>query len=292
MSFDPKIAAIQLCSNLNVSDNLNSIENLVKKAANAGATYILTPEMSLAYAGNLQQLEKIANPYENNADIATCARIAKKYQIFLHIGSMAIKIENSKFANRSILFSPKGYIVDYYDKIHLFDANPPNEKPYRESDYYQAGNRAVIAKCDNFNIGFSICYDLRFASLFRKLAQGSTQNSKGQMQGTQMRGAQIIAVPAAFTVPTGKAHWEILLRARAIETGSFIIAAAQSGEHENGRKTYGHSMIINPWGEIITSLKNEGEGFIIAKIILDEVQEVRELIPAIKNNVDFLLSVN
>ncbi|MCF6343265.1 MAG: carbon-nitrogen hydrolase family protein [Devosiaceae bacterium] len=276
MSSNPKIAAIQLCSSLNVSDNLNSIDGLVKKAANAGATYILTPEMSLAYAGNLQQLEKIAKPYENNADIATCARIAKKYQIFLHIGSMAIKLENSQYANRSILFSPKGDIVDYYDKIHLFDANPPNEKPYRESDYYQGGNRAVIAKCDNFNIGFSICYDLRFASLFRKLAQGSTQNEK-----SQIKGAQIIAVPAAFTVPTGKAHWEILLRARAIETGSFIIAAAQSGEHENGRKTYGHSMIINPWGEIISSLKNEGEGFIVAEIILDEVQELRELIPAI-----------
>ena len=272
-----KIAAMQLCSNLSVDDNLNSIDNLTAKAAKAGANYILTPEMSLAYANDKTQLDKIAKPYENNQHIKKCSLIAKKHQIFLHIGSMAIKLKNGKFANRSILFSPLGEIISYYDKIHLFDANPPNDRPYRESDNYQAGNSAIITKAAGLNIGFSICYDLRFANLYRMLAQG---------------GAQVIAVPAAFTIPTGRAHWKVLLRARAIETGCYIIASAQAGEHENGRQTWGHSMIIDPWGKIINKLENPEPAIIIANIELEKIVKARQNIPNLKKIANFSLSVN
>ncbi len=271
------IAAIQLCSSLSVSKNLSIIDGLVKQAAIAGATYILTPEMSLAYAGNAKELAQIAKPYENNPDVRACAKLAKEHQVFLHIGSMAIRLKNGKYANRSILFSPEGEIIDFYDKIHLFDATPPNEIPYRESDNFQAGTNAIIAKCAGFNIGFSICYDLRFASLFRMLAQA---------------GAQIITVPAAFTKPTGEAHWEILLRARSIETGCYIIAAAQGGNHENGRQTWGHSMIIDPWGEVVKQLDGVTRGVIIANIELEKIVKTRQNIPTLENNISFSLSVN
>ncbi len=267
-----KICAIQLCSGLDVAKNLEIIEKLVKQASKKGAQYILTPEMALGYASNRQELEKIAKPYNNNSDIAKCAKIAKQNNIFLHIGSMAIRLKNNYFANRSILLSPKGEIIAFYDKIHLFDANPPNDKPYRESDNYQAGNKITIARLNEVNIGFSICYDLRFSALFRSLAQ---------------KGAHIIAAPAAFTVPTGKAHWEILLRARAIETGCFIIASAQGGNHENNRQTWGHSMIIDGWGNIIKMLENDKIGYIMSDVDVGEVKNFRQLIPSLKNNVDF-----
>ncbi len=294
MSEQIKIAAIQLCSTLNIAENLNSIDKFVNQAAKKGAFYVLTPEMAPAYGANRQQLEQIAKPFANNPDIDSCAQIAKKYKIFLHIGSMAIRADENKFFNRSILFSPQGQIVDYYDKIHLFDANPPNDRPYRESNNFKAGKKAVIAKINSVNIGFSICYDLRFPSLFRALAQGTAKSDIMQKKTEQYyqnnnddNGADIIAVPAAFTIPTGKAHWEILLRARAIETGSFIIAAAQAGLHENKRQTWGHSMIIDGWGRIIGQLANQDEGLLIHSINIGEVKKFRQQIPAIKNNIDF-----
>ncbi len=275
------IAAAQMCSGISPEKNIKEISNLAKQAAAKGAQYLLTPEMSVAFAENFDQLAEIAHPYANNEALIQCAAIAKENNLFLHIGSLAIVAvakdqanntqngEKPRFANRSVLFDRNGEIVDFYDKIHLFDAELVGDRPYRESRHYVGGDRIVNAKTDLAQIGMSICYDLRFASLYRKLA---------------LAGAQIISVPAAFTVPTGRDHWEILLRARAIETGCYIVAAAQGGEHENGRMTFGHSMIIDPWGKIISHISGDESAIIVAKIDLEKIEQVRAAVPALKNS--------
>jgi len=270
MSKSVKIAAIQMCSGINPNKNLAILEKLVAAATKAGATYVLTPEMSICFAGSGADLMKYASTFESNSDIIKCVAIAKNNKIFLHIGSLAIKASKGKYFNRSVLFSPTGEIITHYDKIHLFDASPPNDRPYKESNNYESGNEIITAKLPNFTLGFSICYDLRFPSLYNELCR---------------IGAEILAIPAAFTVPTGKAHWEVLLRARAIETGSFVIAAAQGGNHENSRATFGHSMIIDPWGKIVASMNNDSEGFIIANIDISKVDDVRKKIPTLSNKV-------
>ena len=181
---------------------------------------------------------------------------------------MSIKLGDNRIANRSFLFSDTGEIVARYDKIHLFDVDLPTGESHRESDLVRPGEEAVVAETPWAIIGLSICYDLRFAYLYRDLAKA---------------GASILTVPAAFTVPTGKAHWETLLRARAIETGSFVLAPAQCGEHEGGRQTYGHSLIIGPWGEVLADA-GEDTGFIIAELDLSAVEKAREAIPALKHD--------
>ncbi len=280
------IGAAQMCSGISSQENLEEIARLAKEAASRGVKYLLTPEMSVAFAENFEQLAEIVQPFSGNEALVRCAEIARENSLFLHIGSLAIAAENSSqiqasgkpfLCNRSVLFNPNGDIVDYYDKIHLFDAELDGDRPYRESRYYLAGDRAVSAEMGKIRLGMSICYDLRFASLYRQLAQA---------------GAQIISIPSAFTVATGRAHWEILLRARAIESGCYIVAAAQGGAHENGRETYGHSMIVDPWGEIVTELKGDETGLISAEIDLDKVQQVRNAVPALKNNAQFCLSIN
>src|SRR5690606_21951298 len=168
--------------------------------------------------------------------IDRCAAIARETNLFLHLGSLAVALPDGRFANRSVLFGPDGSIAATYDKIHLFDATLPGLREYRESATYAGGDMAVVTEAAGMSLGMTICYDVRFPVLHRTLAAA---------------GAELIAVPAAFTVPTGEAHWEVLLRARAIETGCFVIAAAQAGQHQNGRSTYGHSMIVDPWGKIL-----------------------------------------
>jgi predicted amidohydrolase len=188
-----------------------------------------------------------------------------------------VALPDGRFANRSVLFRPDGEIAATYDKIHLFDATLPGLKQYRESETYAGGDRAVIAEAAGMKLGLTICYDVRFPALHRTLAEA---------------GAEVIAVPAAFTVPTGEAHWEVLLRARAIETGCFVIAAAQAGKHENGRSTYGHSMIVDPWGRIVGQLGGDGEGVLVADIDIGAVAEARGRVPALANARTFSLSVN
>ncbi len=283
MSDKFKLAAIQLCSGIVPKANLLQIEKLVADATKAGAQYILTPEMSICFAGNKKDMAQYIKPFENNQDIKACADIAKKYGVFLHIGSMSVLADDeadsvdseagAKYYNRSLLFSPKGELISFYDKIHLFDASPPNDRPYKESDDYLAGERVVVAELGDFKLGLSICYDLRFAALYHKLCE---------------KGAQILAIPAAFTLATGEAHWEVLLRARAIETGCYIIAAAQGGEHENGRSTFGHSMIVDPWGEIVVIKDDDKSGFILADIDIGEVERVRKIIPNLENKCFFV----
>jgi predicted amidohydrolase len=257
--------------------NLAELDCLAGKAAADGATYALSPEVTVVFAENRDGLKAVAGPWENNPAIAEAAAIAKRHKLNLHLGSLAVALPDGRFANRSVLFRPDGSIASTYDKIHLFDATLPGLKQYRESETYKGGDRAVLSDAPGFKLGFTICYDVRFPALHRALAEA---------------GAEVLAVPAAFTYPTGLAHWETLLRARAIETGCYVIAAAQAGEHENGRKTFGHSMIIDPWGKIVAALGGEEPGIAIADLDLAAVAEARGRVPALANARAFSLSVN
>jgi deaminated glutathione amidase len=269
-----RVAALQMCSGMRPDANLDRLEQLVAEAAGQGASYALSPEVTVAFAENREGLARIAGPFENNPAVARARGIARDHKITLHLGSMAVALPDGRFANRSILFTPDGEISATYDKIHLFDASLPGLKDYRESATYRGGDKAVVVQAAGFNLGLTICYDVRFPQLHAALARA---------------GAEVIAVPAAFTVPTGKAHWEVLLRARAIETGSFVIAAAQGGQHENGRSTYGHSLIIDPWGEILAKADGDKEGVILADLDLDRVLDARGRIPALENAREFAL---
>jgi predicted amidohydrolase len=272
-----RVAALQMNSGTEPEANLDALERLAHEAAARGAAYALSPEVTVAFAENRDGLRRVAGPFENNPHIARCARIAREARLSLHLGSLAVALPDGRFANRSVLFSPDGEIVATYDKIHLFDATLPGLNPYRESDTYAGGDRAAVAEVDGVSLGLSICYDVRFPALYRALAEA---------------GAQLIAVPAAFTVPTGAAHWEVLLRARAIETGCYVIAAAQAGQHQNGRATWGHSMIVDPWGAILGQLGGEGEGVLVADIDPAAVAEAHSRVPALANARSFSLSVN
>lgn len=259
-----KAACVQLCGTRSVQKNVSDALALIVQAADAGAEFIVTPEQTA-----LMELERaplfagIASE-EDTECLSYFSKIAGQKKIWLQIGSLAIKISEEKAVNRSYLFSPEGEITAVYDKLHMFDVNLPGGETYRESKTYRAGEQAVVADIGKTKLGFSICYDLRFPILYRDLAKA---------------GAGIITVPAAFTKQTGEAHWHILLRARAIETGCFVLAAAQGGTHENGRETFGHSLIISPWGEIIAEAGTE-PGIISADLDLSMIENVRSRIPA------------
>jgi len=266
-----------MCSGLLPQKNLETIANFAGEAARAGVDYLLTPEVSVAFVEGRAKLKEVAQGYRNNEALNVCAGIARENRIYLHVGSLYIALDNGKFANRSVLFSPQGQVLAFYDKIHLFDAEIPGDKSYRESAAFRSGDRAVLVKMGGINLGMSICYDLRFAALYQQLA---------------LAGAHLIAIPAAFTVATGKAHWAVLVRARAIETGCYVIAAAQGSVHENGRATFGHSMIVDPWGKIIAQKKDDGPGLIVAKMNIDKIKEARTRLPALAKQRVFSLSVN
>jgi predicted amidohydrolase len=201
------------------------------------------------------------------------AGLAKETGAWLLIGSLAVKLDDATLANRSYLLAPSGAIAARYDKIHMFDVDLAGGESYRESATYRPGRQAVLTDLPWARLGMTICYDMRFAYLYRALAKA---------------GAQVITVPAAFTVPTGRAHWHVLLRARAIETGCFVVAAAQCGTHDNGRKTYGHSLIVSPWGEILAEAGEE-PGVIVAEIDVAKVEEARRAVPSIEHDRAFEL---
>lgn len=274
MSQAVSVALVQMTSGLEAEANLSEIARRTAEAKEAGASYVLTPEMSVVFAEDRAGLARRAEPWDGNRAVAQLGDIARENALFLHVGSLAVALEDGRFANRSVLFDPGGSVVSTYDKIHLFDADIPGANAYRESATYAAGDRAVIADAGAFTLGFSICYDMRFAALYRALA---------------LAGAQVIAVPAAFTVPTGRAHWHTLLRARAIETGCFILAAAQGGEHPNGRATYGHSLVVAPWGEVIAEAQGDEPGIIVASLDLDAIASTRQRVPALANAREFSL---
>ncbi len=261
-------AAIQMRSGLDQEKNLQQASALIEQAAAKGAKFIATPEMTTLLDRKPRRLFDALADGEDQDIIQAFAMLAKRLQIHLLLGSAPIILsrEPRKAANRSFLFGPDGTCLARYDKIHMFDVDLPNGEQWKESSIYQPGEQIVSAKTALAMIGLSICYDLRFAQLYRRLARED---------------AEILCVPSAFTVPTGKAHWEILLRARAIETGSFVIAPAQGGEHEDGRTTYGHSMIIAPWGDVLAHLDHDQPGFCLAEIDTGLVHETRQQIPSL-----------
>lgn len=275
-----KIAVIQLRSGAEIEANLRAAEQLIRAAAAGGAGFIATPEMTHILQRSPKKLFAALRPEENDKGVKFFAALAKELRINLLIGSLAILKSEGRAANRSFLFGPNGDILARYDKIHLFDVTVSRAETWKESAVYDRGELAVTADIvsqdgkDSAKLGLSICYDLRFAGLYRRYAEA---------------GAQILTVPAAFTKPTGEAHWEALLRARAIETGSFVIAPAQGGLHEDGRTTYGHSLIIGPWGEVLAKIENDAPGYVAADIDLDDVAAARAKIPAWQHNPDYTL---
>lgn len=272
-----RIAALQMRSGTEPEANLDALEALVAEAAGQGAGYVLSPEVTIAMAEGVEGLRRVAQPWEGNAAIARAAAMARRHGVVLHLGSLAVALPDGRFANRSVLFRPDGAVLATYDKIHLFDATLPGLAAYRESETYAPGRTAVVTPAAGMLLGLSVCYDVRFAALYRALAEA---------------GAEVLAVPAAFTAPTGAAHWETLLRARAIETGCYVIAAAQGGLHQNGRKTWGHSMVVDPWGAIIAELPHDEPGVLVADIELAAVRAARDKVPALDNARQFSLSVN
>ena len=271
-----RVACLQMRSTTDLAENLATLEQMAGEAAAQGATYIQSPEMTSLIEKNPKRL--LANSEADkgqNQVISLVQNLAKRYNIWLHIGSIAVRTDADKAANRGLLFSPDGTRVATYDKIHMFDVDLPNNESWRESALYQAGTEAVTARCEGFNLGMSICYDLRFPHLYRALSKA---------------GANILSSPAAFTKQTGEAHWHTLLCARAIENGAFMIAAAQGGTHEDGRTTYGHSMIINPWGKIIAELDHDNPDILVCDIDLNEVSQARARIPALSNNQQFAIT--
>lgn len=270
-----RAALVQLRSGRSVDANLDTAEVLVRHAARGGAVYVQTPEntalMELAPALTL----KSAQSEEESVALRRLRGLAAELGIFLHIGSLAIKLDQTRTANRSYLIDPAGAIQARYDKLHLFDVDLPGGESHRESGYCRPGTKAVLADLPFGRLGFSICYDLRFPQLYRALAGA---------------GAEFIAVPAAFTRQTGQAHWHVLIRARAIETGAFVLAATQGGLHENGRTTFGHSLIVSPWGEILAE-GGEEPGVIFADIDLGAAAEARARIPALRHGRDFAVEI-
>ncbi len=260
-----KIAAIQMRSGVDIDANLDAAESLIRAAAGKGASFIATPEMTHILQRSSKRLFAAITEEHNDRGLKRFGALAKELGIDLLIGSMAIKTGETRAANRSFLFGKDGAVKARYDKIHLFDVAVSREDTWKESKIYDRGDKAVMAEIEGAVLGLSVCYDLRFPALYRHYGQA---------------GADILTIPAAFTKPTGKAHWETLLRARAIETGSFVIAPAQGGAHEDGRKTYGHSMIIGPWGDIRAQLAHDEPGFICAEIDVGDAQIVRRKIPA------------
>lgn len=269
-----RLAAIQMRSGTAPGPNLDALDALVTEAARGGAQYILSPEVTVVFAENAEQLAGVAEGFAHNSAIARVAGMARTHGVHLHLGSLAVALDDGKYANRSILFDPEGQIVASYDKIHLFDASLPGLRDYRESLTYRGGETAVVAEAGGVRFGMSICYDMRFPLLYHALAEA---------------GAEVLAVPAAFTVPTGQAHWHTLLRARAIETGCYVIAAAQGGAHQNGRATYGHSLIIDPWGTVLAEIDGDEPGVIFADFERSRIEDVRGRVPALANTRPFRL---
>ena len=272
MSF--KAGLIQLRSSREMATNLGEASKLIRQAASQGATFISTPEMTNIFEPDRERLKAIVMTEAEDSSVHGFVALAAKLKIWLHLGSLALKGEDGKLVNRTLLLNPKGEIVARYDKIHLFDVDLPNGDKYRESETYTAGSQAVKVHLPFCQLGLSICYDVRHPALYHALAKA---------------GANVLVVPAAFTVPTGKAHWHVLLRARAIETGSYVIAAAQGGTHDSGRETWGHSKVVDPWGKVIAEAGVDPE-YLLFEIDPAESAAARARIPALVHAREFTLS--
>jgi predicted amidohydrolase len=263
-----RIAVFQSTTGIDPAANLGALEQAIGKAAEGGAEMLFTPEMSGLLDRDSARAAKNLRDEAEDEVLAACRKAARKHRIWLHLGSLAVLVDNGKVANRGFVIDREGEIRARYDKLHLFDVDLPTGESWRESNVYSAGSGVVLVSGTPLGkLGLTICYDLRFPGLFARLAEAD---------------AEVIAVPAAFTVLTGKAHWHVLLRARAIEAGLFVVAAAQVGRHEDGRQTFGHSLVVDPWGEILLDMGEEsGVGF--AEIDLKRISDVRSRIPALNH---------
>jgi predicted amidohydrolase len=261
-----RIALFQSTTGIDPSASADRLASAVGEAAAGGAAMLFTPEMSGLLDRDSERAAHNVRLEENDEVLAAARAAAREHGIWVHLGSLAVRTEGRQLANRAFVIDPRGEIRARYDKIHLFDVDLPTGESWRESNVYKHGSDAVVVTGTPVGtLGLSICYDLRFPALFARLAEA---------------GADLIAVPAAFTVPTGRAHWEVLLRARAIEAGLFVVAAAQSGHHEDGRNTYGHSLVVDPWGDILLDMA-EGSGVGFAEIELSRITDVRSRVPAL-----------
>ncbi|HMO29094.1 carbon-nitrogen hydrolase family protein [Enterovirga sp.] len=255
--------------------NRDAASRLIREAAAAGAAFVQTPEITnIADRNRAAILEKTATE-DRDETLAALREVARETRVMLQIGSLALRTSGERLANRGFLISPEGEILARYDKVHLFDVDLPNGESWRESNSYDGGSRAVVVETALGTIGLSICYDIRFAGLYRALAEA---------------GAEILTAPACFTRQTGEAHWQVLQRARAIETGSFMISAAQGGRHEDGRESYGHSIIVDPWGRVLAEGGSD-PGLVMARIERPLVAEARARIPALRNGRPFRVEV-
>lgn len=266
------VACVQTNAGRAVAENLSAVTRLVHQARDDGAELVLTPENVAILEPNGEALRKQAEPWDGNSLVAAFAALAREANIWLLAGSLPVKAPSGKVFNRSVLFDARGAVVAHYDKIHLFDVDLPSGERYRESSTFEAGDRATIAETPWGPIGLTVCYDLRFPHLYRQLAQA---------------GARYLLVPSAFTKVTGEAHWHVLLRARAIESGAFVFAPAQTGTHAEGRRTFGHSLIVDPWGAVLAD-GGENIGVTMAQIDPALSDKARAQVPAIHHQPAFV----
>ena len=263
-----RIALFQSTTGIDPAANARAVVDAIEQGAAGGAEILFTPEMSGLLDRDAARAAKSLRPAEEDEVLAAAREAAARHRIWLHIGSLAVLVEDGKVANRGFVVDRDGKVRATYDKIHLFDVDLPTGESWRESNVYSAGKGVVLVNGTPVGrLGLTICYDLRFPGLFARLAESD---------------ADVIAVPAAFTVPTGKAHWHVLLRARAIEAGLFVVAAAQVGHHQDGRNTFGHSLVVDPWGEILLDM-GEGQGVGFADVDLKRISDVRSRIPALNH---------
>jgi predicted amidohydrolase len=266
-----KFACVQMTAGPEVGPNLDAAAALIREAAADGAKFIFTPENTSIIEPNRELALAKSFTQDEHPGLPHFSKLAKELGVWLLIGSMPIRVEPERLANRSFLIDNQGRIITHYDKIHLFDVDLPNGEVYRESERIRPGSQAVLAPTPWGGLGMTVCYDLRFPQLYRDLAHA---------------GAAVISIPAAFTVPTGEAHWHVLLRARAIETGAFVFAPAQCGTHAGGRRTYGHSLIVAPWGEILAEAGDQ-PGTIATVVDFSQVAAARGMIPSLRHDRDY-----
>ena len=263
-----RIALFQSTSGIDPAANARALTDAIEEASAGGAEILFTPEMTGLLDRDSARAAQALRSQDEDQVLAACREAAARHRMWVHIGSLAVLADNGKVANRSFVIDREGAVRGTYDKLHLFDVDLPTGESWRESNTYSPGAGVTLVNGTPVGkLGLTICYDLRFPSLFARLAESS---------------ADVISVPAAFTVPTGKAHWHVLLRARAIEAGLFVVAAAQVGHHEDGRNTFGHSLVVDPWGEVLLDMGEEhGVGF--ADIDLKRISDVRSRIPALNH---------
>lgn len=271
-----RVAALQMRSGTDPMRNVADFEALVRDAAGQGATYVQSPEMTGALVRDRASLKALLKPEADDPVAAAASRLAAELGIFVHVGSTAIARPDGKVANRGFIFGPDGAKIATYDKIHMFDVDLDNGESWRESATYEPGTAAMLVDLPFARLGMAVCYDVRFPQLFRAQA---------------MAGAQVLTMPAAFTRQTGAAHWHVLQRARAIENGAFVISAAQGGLHEDGRETYGHSLIVDPWGRVVAEADHDEPGVVIADIDPSASAQARGKVPNLKNARDFEVKV-